>query len=224
MAQPGATSIGWKPLTQPHARPEKSLEFCEILYATGRRSPENCSQGLRPPWGVHASPRRSGAAGQGGSPSGIRVPGGGAHPGRAAAACGRPRAQNGRDRGQRRAHSGKKLGCRGQKRAGLPGNGAQRARFGRQLGAQCRVETGKTGWPRRGNGGFRRGFAGKTAGRRGENGGVSGLWAAKRGEKSPHVAGFGRKTGRNTAYSGRRVTGSLFFRSRAPNAPPFAPI
>ena len=49
---------------------------------------------------------------------------------------------------------------------------------------------------------------------------VSGLWAAKRGEKSPQTAGFGREAGRGTAYSGRRMTGSLFFPIPRPGRDP----
>ena len=123
---------------------------------------------------------------------------------------GRLRAQNGRDRGQGASAQREKAGLPGQKRAGLPGNGAQRARFGRQPGRSagrkpgkpggCGAETAASG---RVLPGKQRGGGAKTAG--------FGAVGGKKGRKKPPDAGFGRKTGRGTAYSGRRVTGSLFF-------------
>lgn len=109
-------------------------EFRGNSRESGPRSPENRSQGLRPPWGVHASPRRSGAAGRGGSPSEGGTPGGDAHPGRAVAVRGRPRAQSGRDRGQRAGHSGKRRAT-----------GAKAGRFCRETAHSGRVSGGSRG-------------------------------------------------------------------------------
>ena len=219
MAQPRATSIGWNPLTQPHARPEKSLEFCEILYAIGRRSPENRSQGLRPPGGA---PRHHGEAAE---PGGVEAPAGAEL--RAAArsqgglrwCAGRLRAQNGRDHGQGAGAQRKKPGCRGKSgrvlretahsgrvsggsRGAVPGrnreNRAAAARKRRLPAGFCRENSGVAGRKRRGFGAV----------------------GGKKGRKSPHTAGFGRETGRGTAYSGRRVTGSLFFPIPRPGRDP----
>ena len=175
----GATSIGWNPLTQPHAGPEKSLEFCEILYASGRRSPENRSQGLRPPWGVHASPRRSGEAGRGGNPQ--REPSSGQ---RRTPRAGGWDARGGLGRktggiaGKARAYSGKKPGCRGQKRACLSENGAQRARFGRPPGRSAGRKPGKPG------------------GHRAETAAFGGAWRENSGTVERKRRGFGAVGGK----------------------------
>ena len=199
------------------------LEFRENSRERGPRSSENRSQGLRPPWGVHASPRRSGGAGRGGSPSGSRAPGGGAHPGRAAAARGTAsgvkragsRSRCGRRAGKSRAAGAKAGGFAGKRRTA----GAFRAAAGAKAGGN-RENRAAAARRRR----LPAGFCRENSGAAGRKRRVSGLWMAKRGEKSPQTAGFGRKTGRGSAYSGRRVTGSLFFQSRAPDAIPFAPI
>ena len=164
-------------------------EFRENQRERGRRSPENRSQGLRPPWGVHASPRRRGAAGRGGSPSGSRAPGGGAHPGRAAAAHGTASGAKRAGSRARRGRTAGKAGLPGQKRAGSPGNGAQRARFGRQPGRSagrkpgkpggCGAETSASGGVLPGK---QRGGGAKTAGFRG--------CGRQKGQKKPPHGGF----------------------------------
>ena len=110
--------------------------------------------------------------------------------------------------GNPRAHTGEKPGCRGRKRAVVPGNGAQPGAFRAASGSQHRAEAGKTGRRQGCAGGFWRGFQGAKRGQRGGKGGISGLKAAKRAGKALHTVGFGRKTGRSTTYFGRRVTGS----------------
>ena len=200
------------------------LEFRENSRERGPRSSENRSQGLRPPWGVQrftTAKRRSRA---GWKPQ--REPSSGRRRTPRAGGCG-ARDSLGRETSgiavKVRAQSGKKPGCRGKSgrvcretahsgrvsggsRGAVPGgnreNRAAAARRRRLPAGFCRENSGAAGRKRR----------------------VSGLWMAKRGEKSPRTAGFGRKTGRGSAYSGRRVTGSLFFQSRAPDAIPFAPI
>ena len=135
--------------------------------------------------------------------------GGGAPPGWAAVAHGAAVGGVWRGRGGNpRAHTGEKPGCRGRKRAVVPGNGAQPGAFRAASGSQHRAEAGKTGRRQGCAGGFWRGFQGAKRGQRGGKGGISGLKAAKRAGKALHTVGFGRKTGRSTTYFGRRVTGS----------------
>ena len=133
--------------------------------------------------------------------------------------AGRLRAQNGRDRGQGAGAQREKPGCRGKSGRVL----RETAHSGRVSGGSRGAVPGGNRENRAAAARKRRlpaGFAGKAAGRRRENGGVSVLWAAKGGGKSPQTAGFGRKTGRGTAYSGRRVTGSLFFPIPRPGRDP----
>ena len=170
-------------------------EFRENSRERGRRSPENRSQGLRPPWGVHASPRRSGGAGRGGSPRGDGTPGGGAFSGQASVVRGVP---SGAKRAGSRARRGRRAGksrAAGAKAGGFAGKRRTAGAFRAAAGAQCRAETGKTGRLRRGNGGFRRGFTGKAAGRRGENGGFRGCGRQKGAKKAPRRRGSGGKRG-----------------------------
>ena len=63
-----------------------------------------------------------------------------------------------------RAQSGKNRAA-GAKAGGFAGKRRTAGAFRAAAGAQCRAETGKAGRQRRGNGGFRRDFTGKTAGR-----------------------------------------------------------
>ena len=129
------------------------------------------------------------------------------------------RAQNGRDRGQGAGAEREKPGCRGKS-----------GRVCRETAHSGRVSGGSRGAVPGGNRENRAAAARKRrlpAGFCRENSRVaarkrrvSGLWAAKRGEKSPQTAGFGREAGRGTAYSGRRMTGSLFFPIPRPGRDP----
>ena len=99
------------------------------------------------------------------------------------------RAQNGRDHGQGAGAEREKAGLPGQKRAGLPGNGAQRARFGLQPGRSagrkpgkpggCGAETAASGGVLPGK---QRGGGAKTAG--------FGAVGGKKGRKKPPHGGF----------------------------------
>ena len=170
-------------------------EFRGISRESGRRSPENRSQGLRPPWGVPASPRRSGAAGRGGSPGGSRAPGGGAFSGRTSVVRGAPSGAKRAGSRARRGRTAEKAGLPGQKRASSPGNGAQRAHFRRQSGRSagrkpgkpggCGAETAVSGGVLPGK---QRGSGAKTAGFRG-------CGRQKGAKKAPTWRGSGGKRG-----------------------------
>lgn len=167
------------------------------------------SPGIEAPLGPHTFARRSEEAGRGCSPSGAGLRAA-AHPqggrlwrtGRRSGGVWRGRG------GNPRAHNGEKPGYRGAKAGGLAGKRRTVGAFRAASVARCRAETGKTGRRQGCIGGFRRGFRGAQRGQRGGKGGISGLKAAKRAGKALHTAGFGRKTGRSTAFYGRRVTGS----------------
>ena len=184
MAQPGATSIGWNPLTQPHARPEKSLEFCEILYAIGRRSPESRSQGLRPPWGdtLHH--------GEAVQPGGAEAPAEAQLRSAAHTQGGRRRRagdlgrKTGGIAGKARAHRGKKPGFRG--RSGRVCR--ETAHSGRVSGGSRgavpggnRESRGATAWIRR----LPAGFCLEDSGAVGQKRRVFGAVGGERGQKSP---------------------------------------
>ena len=197
-------------------------EFRGISRESGPRSPENRSQGLRPPWGVHASPRRSGAAGRGGSPSGSRAPGGGAHPGRAA---GTREAVSGAKRAGSRATRGRTAG-----KTGVPGG--KSGQVCRETAHSGRVSGGSRGAVPGGNRENRAaaarkrrlpaGFCRESSGAAGRKRRVSGLWAAKRGEKKPPHGGFRAGSGAwhgilRTACDGFTLFSNPAPRTRSPS-------
>ena len=170
-------------------------KFRGISRESGPRSPENRSQGLRPPWGdtLHH--------GEAAEPGGVEAPAGAEL--RAAArsqgglrwCAGRLRAQNGRDHGQGAGAEREKAGLPGQKRAGLPGNGAQRARFGLQPGRSAGRRPGKPGGcgaETAASGGV---LPGKQRGSGAKPAGFRGCGRQKGAKKAPRRRGSGGKRG-----------------------------
>ena len=196
-------------------------EFRGISRESGPRSPENRSQGLRPPWGYTLHHGEAVQPGGAEAPAGAELRAVAHTQGGRLRCAGRLRAQNGRDRGQGAGAQRKKPSCQGRKRAGLPGNGAQRARFGRQPGRSagqkpgktggCGAETAASGWVLPGK---QRGGGAKTAG--------FGAVGGKKGRKKPPHGGFRAGSGAwhgilRTACDGFTLFSNPAPRTRSPS-------
>lgn len=166
------------------------------------------SPGIEAPLGPHTFARRSEEAGRGCSPSGAGLRAA-AHPqgGRLWRTRRRQAAFGGDAGGNLRARTGKRPGCRG-KNGRLCRETAHSGRVSGGIRGAAPGRNRETGRRQCCVGGVWQGFRGAKRGQRGGKGGISGLKAEKRAGKALHTAGFGRKTGRSTAFYGRRVTGS----------------
>ena len=148
-------------------------EFRGISRESGPRSPENRSQGLRPPWGYTLHHGEAVQPGGAEAPAGAELRAVAHTQGGRLRCAGRLRAQNGRDRGQGAGAQRKKPGCRGKSgrvcretahsgrvsggsRGAVPGgnreNRAAAARKRRLPAGFCRESSGVAARKRRGFG------------------------------------------------------------------------